>query len=269
MWSRDDLAARIAPGCIGMIHLAPLPGAPNHAGSLATVTELALSDLSALVDGGIGAVMVENFHDVPFHPGRVPAVTVAAMAVIIASIRATAPDLAIGVNVLRNDPDGALAIAAAAGADFIRVNVHAGSMLTDQGTISGQAHRTLRRRRELALEHVGILADLRVKHAAPLATRALVDEARDLRHRALADALIVSGTATGSAADADVLGALRTAMSEVPLLVGSGVTVANLASYQAFADGVIVGTSLQVDGRIDTGRVRTLVAALASRKDSA
>ena len=266
MWTREDLQARLRPPCIGMIHLSALPGAPTYGGDLDAVVDAAVRDLAALVNGGVRAVMVENFHDVPFWPDSVPPETVAAMAVVVAALRREAPDTLFGVNVLRNDADAALAVAGATGASFIRINVHAGAMITDQGPLTGRAHRTLRRRRELGLDQVGILADLRVKHAAPLAIRDLGEEARDLRLRGLADALIVSGPATGCAADPAVLRELREAVPDCPLLIGSGVDAHNLNDFEA-ADGFIVGTSLKTAGRIDPDRVRALLAALSCRKD--
>lgn len=267
MWTRLEFQARVQPGCIGMIHLDPLPGSPCHGGSLAAVTDRACRDLGALTDGGCTAVMVENFHDVPFHPDRVPPVTVASLAVVAAELRRRAPTVQLGINVLRNDAEAALAVAAAVGANFIRINVHTGAMVTDQGPLVGQAHRTLRRRRELGLEHVGILADVRVKHAAPLAPRSLADEAVDLRLRGLADALVVSGAATGAATDPADVAAVRAALPDCPLLIGSGVTLDNLDRYTGLADAVIVGTSLKTDGRLDPTRVRAMIAALGRRKD--
>jgi hypothetical protein len=267
MWNRETCQLHLQPPCVGMIHLDPLPGAPAFAGSLQSVIDTACRDLDALLAGGVGAAMVENFNDVPFHPEQVPPVTVAALAVVAAELRRAAPDLPLGINVLRNDAEAALAVAAAVGARFIRVNVHTGAMVTDQGPLVGQAHRTLRRRRELGLDDVGILADIRVKHAAPLAARALVDEARDLRLRGLADALVVSGAATGAATDPAHLAELRAALPDCPLLVGSGVTLDNLPDYADLADAVIVGTSLKTAGRVDPARVRAMVAALGRGKD--
>lgn len=55
----------------------------------------------------------------------------------------------VGVNVLRNDGKSAMAIALCTGAQFIRVNVLAGAMVTDQGLIEGIAYELLRYRRML------------------------------------------------------------------------------------------------------------------------
>jgi membrane complex biogenesis BtpA family protein len=269
MWTRNDFQGLCRPPFIGMIHLPPLPGAPGYAGDLETVLSRACADLEALVSGGITTVMVENFHDIPFWPDQVPPETVAALAVVVAGLRRRHPDVRLGVNVLRNDAAAALAVAAATGAGFVRVNVHTGAMVTDQGTLLGQAHRTLRKRRELGLEQVGILADIRVKHAAPLAVRDLAAEARDLRLRGLADALVISGEATGAAADPQQLATLRAALPDCPLLLGSGVTPQNLPAYAGLADGFIVGTSLKTQGVVDPDRVRALLAALPEGKEPA
>ncbi|MHB8079930.1 MAG: BtpA/SgcQ family protein [Candidatus Krumholzibacteriia bacterium] len=265
MWTREAFAALCDPPVIGMIHLASLPGAPGWGGDAAAVERAALADADALVEGGVGALMVENYHDAPFWPERVPPVTVAALALMVAAVRRRHPRLPVGVNVLRNDAAAALAVAVATGAAFIRVNVHVGAVVTDQGLLRGRAHHTLRARRDLGAV-VGVLADLRVKHGAPLAPRPLAEEARDLRQRGLADGVIVTGAATGGEADPEELAAARAALPDCPLLVGSGLTAENLGRYARWADGWIVGTSLQHPGSgsrrpVDTARVAAFVAA--------
>lgn len=254
MWTRSDFQELITPAVVGMIHLEPLPGSPRWAGDMDQVLAGALGDARALVTGGVTAVMIENYHDVPFHPGRVPAETVAAMTVLVQAVKTACPDLLFGVNVLRNDVDSALAIAAATGAAFVRVNVHTGAALTDQGTIEGRAWHTLRRRRELGSE-TAIWADVRVKHARPLVDRPLEDEVKDLRLRGLADAVIVTGAATGAGADPEEVAVVREALPDCPLLVGSGVTSATVGDFLPRADGFIVGSSLQ-DSDPATGRAR-------------
>lgn len=267
MWTRRTFADLIDPPVIGMIHLAPLPGAPDWAGDLAAVAEAAAADADALAAGGVGALMVENFHDAPFHPDRVPPATVAAMTAVAGAVARRRPGLPLGINVLRNDAEAALAVAVAVGARFVRVNVHVGTMATDQGVLEGRAWATLRLRRALGAD-VAVLADLRVKHAAPLASRPAEEELADLRLRGKADAVILSGGATGRAGDPEDLRRARLAQPDCPLLVGSGTTVGNVAAFAPWADGFIVGTSLQTEtdgGRraVDADKVRALVDAVA------
>jgi len=229
-----------------------LPGSPGWQGDLSEVTAAALADASALSEAGVRAVMVENYNDIPFYPGRVPAETVAAMTAVISTLGNEFPDLVFGVNVLRNDAASALGVAVATGARFIRVNVHVGAMVTDQGSIEGQAWHTLRLRRQLEAPEIGILADVRVKHARPLAERPLAEEAQDLRLRGQADAVIVTGAATGSGANADDVLLVREALPQCPVLVGSGLTASSAKDFFPAADGCIIGSSLKTTDP-DTG----------------
>lgn len=255
-----------APWVIGVVHLAPLPGAPRYGGDLGAVRERALADAVAIETAGADAVLVENFGDAPFYPDAVPPETVAAMAVLAADV-ARAVRVPVGVNVLRNDARGALAVAAAAGLAFIRVNVHAGARLTDQGLVAGRAHETVRTRRALAVERVAILADVQVKHSAALAPRPLAEEARELAERALADAVLVTGPATGSPPTAEAVAEVAL-HCPVPVLVASGVDAQNAPALLAHAHGCIVGSAVRRDGRagnpVDPERARRLVASIKS-----
>jgi membrane complex biogenesis BtpA family protein len=248
---------------IGMVHLGALPGSPRWAGSMDAIARAAIADAQALAEGGADALLVENWGDAPFAAGRVDAGTVAAMSVVTAEIaRATA--LPFGVNVLRSDALSALAVAAATGARFVRVNVHVGAVATDQGILESAAHDSLRYRRLLGLD-IKILADVQAKHGMPLAPVPLEHEARDCVSRGLADALIVTGAATGEPAAMRDLERVRRATPHVPLLVGSGVTAETAAELLSVADGLIVGTALKRDGivtnPVDPLRVKRLVEA--------
>jgi membrane complex biogenesis BtpA family protein len=259
---------RLERTIIGMVHLPPLPGSPRWDGAMARVVALALADAHALVDGGVDAVLVENFGDAPFTPGRVEPATVAAMSVVAAEVRRALPRTLLGVNVLKNDARAALAVAAAVGAEFIRVNVHAGAVLADQGIVRSDAYGTLRGRRLLGAD-VAIFADVGGKHAVPLGPVDIDQTARDLVHRGLADALVVSGPATGQATPLGDVKRVRDAVADVPILVGSGVTAETVAELLSVADGVIVGTSVKRNGDVrlpvERARVETLVAAARRR----
>ena len=253
---------RVARTIIGMVHLRPLPGSPRWDGSMERATASALDDARALIDGGADALLVENYGDVPFTPQRVAASTVAAMSVVAAEIRRVFPVIPMGINVLKNDARSALGVACSVGAQFIRVNVHAGAVLADQGIVEADAYHTLRERRLLGAD-VALFADVQGKHAVSLAPVVLEQEARDLVHRGLADALVVSGKATGEATALGDVKRVRSVVPDVPLLVGSGVTPDTIREILTLADGVIVGTSLKRGGDVrnpvDPERVRRLV----------
>ncbi len=229
------------------------------------VLERALADASTLEQAGLDGLMVENYGDVPFYPGRVPPETLAAVSVCVREV-VRAARLPVGVNLLRNDAEGAVAITAAAGARFVRINVHTGVMAADQGLLSGRAHETTRLRARLGVD-VALFADVWVKHAAPFPGTELQHVAEDTYRRGLADALIVSGTGTGQATDLTQVLLVKQAVPEAPVLIGSGVTPETVSEALAVADGAIVGSTLARDGRagagIDPDRAAALLRAVA------
>jgi uncharacterized protein len=247
-----------------MVHLLPLPGSPRFAPPIDRAIEAALRDARAIESGGADGIVFENFGDVPFAKHAAPETIAAMTRVITEVVRETR--LPFGVNVLRNDGVAALGIAAATGASFIRVNVLAAAMLTDQGIVEGEAAAVLRKRKELGTNAL-VFADHLVKHAVQLAPADAVQSAKDLRLRALADAIIVTGKETGAEADSEMFELLRAAV-DAPLLVGSGLTAENAPLFGRIADGAIVGTSIKAGGEVgrevDARRVEQLLRRFKS-----
>jgi membrane complex biogenesis BtpA family protein len=248
---------------IGVIHLLPLPGSARYDGNLESICLRAEQEAAAYATGGINGLIIENFFDAPFTKGRVDVATACAMSIVAKRVMAIC-DLPIGINVLRNDALTGMAVAATTGAQFIRVNVLTGAMVTDQGIIEGMAHELLLYRKHLnAHKNVQILADIMVKHASPLSSGQTIESAaKDTVHRALADGIIVSGFETGSAPELDDLRRAREAVPSAPILVGSGASKANICSLLSIADGAIVASSLKRQGilenPVDVERVRAL-----------
>lgn len=253
---------------VGVLHLPPLPGSPRGREPVAAIARAAARDARHLAEAGFDRVIVENFGDVPFFKGHVPPVSIAAITACALAVRDAAPELPLGLNVLRNDGLAAVAIAAVVAAAFVRINVLSGARVTDQGLVEGQAADVLRLRRELDRPDLQIWADVAVKHSAPLAARDLADETRDLVQRALADAVLVTGAGTGEAVDPAHLERVRAAAGGAPIYVASGATEAALPVLSDLSDGIIVGSALRADGRaggpVDPDRARRFAAAWRS-----
>lgn len=255
-------------GFIGVVHLPAMPGDPRHSGEgFSGVEQRALADAEALAAGGVEGLILENFGSVPFSKGdrgdRIPPHQVALLALLARRCKQEL-QLPVGVNCLRNDALSAIGIAAAAGLDFVRVNVHTGAYITDQGLIEGEADRSLRYRQALGAEGVAILADVLVKHAAPLCPISPTAATRDCLERGLADGVIVTGEATGEPLSRDLLEEVAAAAADRPVYIGSGMRPDRVEELAPLADGAIVGTWLKRDGRIDAPVDRTRVQELAS-----
>jgi uncharacterized protein len=250
---------------VGVIHLPPLPGSARGPSvrNMNGILESVRRDAVAWTSGGVNALIVENFGDVPFRKGAVGPETVAAMTLAVSLVSAES-GLPVGVNVLRNDVEAAVAIAAQAGGRFVRANVYAGAAVTDQGLIEGRADAVQALIRRLDAP-ISVWADVDVKHASPLSSRPIGELAEDAVKRGLAGAVIVSGAGTGRPTTAADLLAVRAVLPHTPLYVGSGATTMTLQSLLEIADGAIVGTAAKADGVIgnpvDLGRVQALVAA--------
>jgi membrane complex biogenesis BtpA family protein len=245
---------------IGMIHLWPLPGAPAYTGyGMAPILDHAQHDAEALLEGGVDGLIVENMWDLPYYVGadaQIEAVT--AQAVVARAIADMAP-VPVGVNVIHNGWQAELAIAIAAGLDFIRICILTGARLWDTGELNqGCAADLLRRRKELGAEHIKLFADVDKKHSVPfpgLDLETHIEWTEFYR----ADALIVSGRMTGAAPPLEKVRRAKEVATR-PILMGSGTTAENIADFLQYADGAIVGTSLKIDGEgenpVDPARVQ-------------
>ncbi|NEP52295.1 MAG: BtpA/SgcQ family protein [Moorea sp. SIO3C2] len=251
---------------IGVVHLLPLPTSPRWGGSLQAVIDRAEQEVTALGSGGVDGVIVENFFDAPFTKNQVDPAVVSTMTIIVQRLMNLVP-IPIGINILRNDAHSALAIATCVGAKFIRVNVLTGIMATDQGLIEGQAHKLLRYRRELGSD-VKIIADVLVKHGQPLESPNITIAVQETIERGLADGVILSGWATGTATNPQDLVLASAAAKGKPVFIGSGANWENISTLMQYADGVIVSSSLkrrgQIDQPIDPIRVSQFVEAVRS-----
>lgn len=242
---------------IGCIHLLALPGSPGYNGNMTSIYAAALEEAEIYRKYNLHGIIIENFRDNPFYPSHLPPETIAAMAAVTRDVRKVFKQ-PIGINALRNDASASLAIAVAAEADFIRVNIHTSAAVTDQGIIQGKAHETLRLRKYLNSK-VLIFADVHVKHATPLVDRDIELEARELAERGIADAIIVSGAYTGTEANPCEAEKVKQ-ISGLPVFIGSGTKPENLEDLYTVADGFIVGSYFKQNGqvlnRVDPDRVK-------------
>lgn len=260
-------ALHVPHGLIGVVHLRALPGDAHGGQSLRQVVDFAMRDAEALAEGGAHGIIVENFGSAPFVKGtaghRTPPHQAAALARVCSQVRERYK-LPTGVNCLRNDGYTALGIAASCDLQFVRINVHAGAYVTDQGVIEGEAAHNLAYRKQLDAP-VAILADVLVKHAQPMAPLHMAAAVKETLGRGGADAVIVTGNATGASADAQDLAVAVDAAGGAPVLLGSGTTPDS--KLPKGVTGAIVGTWLKKDGvlskPVDVNRVRRVAELFA------
>jgi len=249
---------------IGTVHCLAFPGSPRYNGeNMNSIVQHAVEEARAYAEGGMDGIIVENSWDLPFlRPEDVCHETVAAISVVADRVREAVP-LPVGINVLANAGEAAIAAAKASGALFIRVNQWVNAYVSNEGFVQGNSARILRYRAALQARDIAIFADVHVKHGAHaiVADRSVEEQARDVEFFD-ADVTIATGNHTGDATHADEIENIRKG-TYLPVLVGSGLSVENAEELLERADGAIVGTSLKENGewwgRVSVERVHALV----------
>tara|TARA_Y100000589_G_scaffold310415_1_gene328770 strand:- start:526 stop:1350 length:825 start_codon:yes stop_codon:yes gene_type:complete len=252
---------------IGMVHLRALPGTPRHEHSMQEIEEMALREAMMLADAGFDAILLENMHDLPYLNRNVGPEIVAAMTRVATVIR-SAVDCPVGIQVLAGANQAALSIAHCCGLEFIRAEGFVHAHVADEGLMNADAAELLRERRRLGAQEVAIIADICKKHASHAITAdlSLSDHAKAAEFCG-ADAVIVTGNATGEEVESDELDEVREAC-KLPVLVGSGATADTIPSLLRQSNGVIIGSDLKLDGQwkndMDPARIQAIIAASRS-----
>jgi membrane complex biogenesis BtpA family protein len=247
-----------------MIHLGALPGTPAAKLGLAEIEKQAVREAKLLRDAGVHGLMMENMHDTPYLRARVGPEIVAAMAVIARAIKEISR-LPCGVQVLAGANVEAMAVAHAAGLDFIRAEGFAFAHVADEGFIQSSAAELLRFRRSIGAENVQVWTDVKKKHSSHAITADVdIGETAHAVEFMRGDAVIVTGTVTGDAPKpADLLAVKQ--KTRLPAYLGSGVTAKNLEIFFADADGFIVGSEFKRGGHwaepVDAKRAERFMAA--------
>ncbi|MEW6261816.1 MAG: BtpA/SgcQ family protein [Thermodesulfobacteriota bacterium] len=247
---------------MGMIHTLPLPGAPRYdrAGGPRKIVAQAREEAKILAEAGFHALLYCNESDMPYLTEMEPA-TIAAMTEVVAETQALI-GLPHGINMLL-DPAASLAIANATGGRFIRAFL-TGATVGDTGLFVADGPGVLRLRANLGAEDIRIICNVTPGFSVSLDSRPVEEQAAGAVFIGLADAVCVSGPAAGREADLDLLRRVAARVPETPVVVGTGVSAANIEALAEVADGFIVGTSLKINGQtlnpLDPVRVKEFMA---------
>jgi len=250
---------------VGVIHVGALPGTPRASLNVGELVNQARHEAKIYRECGVDGIIIENMHDVPYLKGEVGPEIVAAMSLIGAEVKNECA-LPVGVQILAGANIEAMAVAHAAGLDFIRAEGYAYAHVADEGLIEASAARLLRYRKLIGAERVQVWTDVKKKHSAHAITAdvSLGETAETVEFMGAA-CVIVTGSMTGAAPKvADV----REAKSHchLPVFLGSGISETNIAEFHDEADGFIIGSSFKIDGlwsnTIDPDRVTRFVNRL-------
>jgi len=242
---------------IAMVHFPGLPGRPRHdrdAGP-ARLLDVVSRDLEVLQDAGVDGLLFCNEADIPYQLLVGPEIP-AAMAAVIGQLH---PSIRVpfGVNILW-DAKASLALARATGAAFIR-EVLTGVYESDLGVIAPALGDLAAYREAIGAAGVALFGNITPEFSRSLGARSVAERARSASFLGV-DVILISGPEAGVPFAMTDLKAAKTAVPGTPVLANTGVQADTLAEILTVADGVIVGTSLKVDGitwnPVDPARAR-------------
>lgn len=265
MVTTADIFGR-AKALIGMVHVAALPGTPRHSLPMKQIIAQATDEAKLLAEAGFDSILIENMHDTPYLLREVGPEIISAMTMVACAVRG-ALKIPLGVQILAGANRAAMAVAHAAGADFIRAEGFVFASIADEGIMhQADAGPLLRYRRTIGAEHIKVLADIKKKHSSHALTADLdISQTAKAAEFFGADGVIVTGIATGQAIKINDLGTARVATT-LPLIVGSGATPESVKDLFAYADALIVGSWYKKDGLWfnppDANRVKELIKAV-------
>jgi len=254
-----------------MVHIAALPGTPSNTMKIDAIISEALRETLILSEGGVDAVMIENMHDRPYLNRNAGPEIVSAMTAVATEIR-HAFKIPLGIQILAGANKEALAVALAAGFDFIRAEGFVFGHLADEGWMNSDAGELLRYRKQIGAEHIKIFTDIKKKHSSHFISSDIsIAETAKAAEFFLSDGVIVTGAATGKKASVDEVKMTKNSV-EIPVIIGSGIDVENIQEYWDFADAFIVGSSLKKEGNweneVDKSRVIKLMQKVNQLKET-
>ena len=230
---------------VGMVQLGPLATGARYRGEgFDRVLDSALSEAKILSDNGIDALMIQNLGDIPVAL-EATREQVAWMTRITSEVRVRF-ERPVGLNLLENDAGAMMAIASASGADFIRVKIYVGAMMTPFGIETGKAHEAIKARNALAADGVAIFADVHDRTGTPIASGGFIEDVEFAVRLGGADGLVLTGKSFPETLT--LIRAARGKWPTVPILVGGGIDKNNFSEAIALADGTIVSSSLKASG---------------------
>ncbi|XP_075529841.1 uncharacterized protein F13E9.13, mitochondrial isoform X4 [Dermacentor variabilis] len=222
-----------------------MPGTPFNKMKCSQIVDTACEEAEVYKKCGVDGVLVENMFDIPYvKPNQAGPELTAFMARVCTEVKRILPSLPCGVQILAGNNKSALAVAAAAGFQFVRAEGFVFGHVADEGIMESCAGELLRYRRTIDAQDILVFADIKKKHCSHAITSDIsVLETMKAAEFFQCDGVILTGGATGLPPSVAELQEGK-AEATVPILLGSGIRESNIQDFFA-ADAVIVGSSFK------------------------
>ncbi|XP_077983032.1 uncharacterized protein F13E9.13, mitochondrial-like [Glandiceps talaboti] len=267
----SEMFGRTRSSVIGVIHVKSLPGTPRNTLNINEITDIATKEAEMYKEADVDGVIIENMHDVPYlHTESVGHEITACMSVICSQVKKVCSRIPCGIQILSGANKQGMAVAQAAGLQFIRAEGFVFSHVADEGIMNSCAAELLRHRKHIGADHIKVFTDIKKKHSSHAITSDVdIVETAKAAEFFCSDGVIVTGTATGVATDVKELQDVQKAVT-IPVLIGSGVTIDNVEQYMP-ANALIIGSHFKHKGSwendVDLSRVKHFMEKVTSLRE--
>ncbi|XP_023233015.1 uncharacterized protein F13E9.13, mitochondrial-like isoform X2 [Centruroides sculpturatus] len=229
-----------------MIHVRALPGTPKSKYTVQQLIDISCKEAEIYKKYNVDGILIENMHDIPYIlPDRSGPEVTSVMTRICSEIKCLISDIPCGVQLLAGNNEAAMAVALAAGLQFIRVEGFVFGHLADEGFIQGCAGTLLRQRKIIGADNILVFTDIKKKHCSHAITSDL--NTKDIAKAAeffLSDGVILTGSTTGDPPCPNEVSDVLHSIS-IPVILGSGITINNIHLYNSCC-GMIVGSHFKI-----------------------
>jgi membrane complex biogenesis BtpA family protein len=257
---------------IGMIHVPALPGTPLNSISPKHIVDKCVYEASLYHKCDVDSIMIENMHDIPYLKKNVGPEIVSMMSIIAYEIRKILPlKTPLGIQILAGANKEAIAVAHSSQFNYIRAEGFVFSHVADEGIFESDAGELLRYRKQIGADTVKVFTDIKKKHSSNFITNDLsIAEMAKNAEFFLSDGIVVTGSSTGAEADIEEVISVRK-QTNLPILIGSGITYDNIDKYYNYADGFIIGSYFKNKGNwkndLDEMKIAEFVEKFKGLKD--
>ena len=236
MKSFQDVFKTVKP-IIGVLHL--------KGGTAAEVQERAKREIAAYLEGGVDAVLAEDYFG-----------TYRDLEWVLEYLLTHRPGVPVGVNCLNFDSLN-YRLARQYGCDFLQLDSVVGHV-KPRDEASLDAFFDLENPQTDAL----VLGGVRFKYQPVLSERSLAEDIETAKKRC--GAICVTGDGTGQQTPLEKLQEFRALAGDFPLVICSGLTDENCLEQLQIADAAVVGSFFKDTGKdtgdVDLAKVRALMA---------
>ena len=254
-----------------MVHFPALPGSPlyDEKKGLKYILNSIQADVKHLQNAGVDAIMFGNENDRPYEL-KVNRSSLSTMAYMIGRV-AEKINIPFGVNVLW-DPISTIALAASTNANFVR-EIFTGTYASDMGNWSPDAGKAMRYRNSLGRKDLQMFYNISAEFAYSLDRRTIAERAESTVFSSIPDAILVSGQITGQSAQLEDIKEVSKKIPNTPVLANTGVNLENVEEIFKITDGVIIGSSLKINGdtwkNVDLSRAKKFMTKVRSLRKNA